>query len=254
MSLERLQSFSFLKSSRFLFQFLTLPKLVGAEEKDYIGYFYSATTGGIVDNSIQSKSISDLTRDMTFLCESIEFPGQSLTGVDYRIPGKLKIKTPTVREYNEITANFLYPEEFPIYELFNNWIWNASLKNSQNYYFDDIVGEARIIQFSEGGLGTNATGEVTIDNQVPYNKISLKNLYPTSISPLQSNWGDDGFHKLSVTFFFEGMDIYTYAQNALGRESEKIAARQQFQRNVSRATNNLSLERVLDITSSNDLV
>ena len=120
MSLQRIQNFSFLKSSRFLFQFLSIPKIVGA---DGVGYLFSDVVGGIIDNSIANKTYEGLLRDMTFICDSIEFPGQTLTTAERRIPGELKIKTPVSRDYSEINATFLYPAEFPLYEFFNNWIW-----------------------------------------------------------------------------------------------------------------------------------
>lgn len=229
MSLERLQSYTFLKSSRFLFQFLKLPKIIGdgkneiAIDPEFVGYVnVPKYGGGTLDLELGSMSYADIIRDITFLCESVEFPGQTLNGVDYRIPGTLKIKTPIARDYNEITASFLYPAELPVYELFNTWIWNISKKNSRNYYFDEIIGQARIFQFLDGDVGADS---IDVEGFQPYNKISIQNMYPTSISPLQSNWGDDGFHRLSVTFFFEGMDITTYAQNSLGSESDKIQTR-----------------------------
>lgn len=252
MSLQRIQNFSFLKSSRFLFQFLSIPKIVGA---DGVGYLFSDVVGGIIDNSIANKTYEGLLRDMTFICDSIEFPGQTLTTAERRIPGELKIKTPVSRDYSEINATFLYPAEFPLYEFFNNWIWSASLKSTQNYYFDEIVGQARIIQFLDGGQGAADVTERTIEGQTPYNSASIHNIYPTSFAPLPSNWGDDGFHKMSVTFFFEGMEIIPYGQYATGRETDKIAARaaERLAQSLRRVRSNLTLERAADITNSNEL-
>jgi len=258
MSLQRIQSFSFLKSSRFLFQFLGIPKIIGAEG---VGYFSSDIVGGIIDNSLSSKTYDSLLRDMTFICDSIEFPGQTLTTSDHRIPGTLKIKTPTVREYSEINATFLYPAEFPLYEFFNEWMWSASAKNTQNNYFDDIVGQARIIQFLEGGEGaTGGAGatelnSATIEGQTPFNAVSIKNIYPLSFAPMPSNWADDGFHKMSVTFFFEGMEIVPFGQNVSTKKGIAANARlkAQLEQNIRRARNILTLERASDISNFNDL-
>lgn len=250
MSLQRIQSFSFLKSSRFLFQFLGIPKFFNA---DGLGYFLSDTVGGAIDNSLSNKTYDSLLRDMTFICDSIEFPGQTLTTVESRIPGALKFKTPAAREYSEINATFLYPAEFPLYEFFNTWMWTASIHNTQNYYFDEIIGQARIIQFLEGGEGSVETG--TIEGQTPYNSVSIKNIYPTSFASLPSNWGDDNFHKMSVTFFFEGMDITPYGQTVSTKESRAAEARlkAQLEQNLRRVRNNLTLERASDISNFNDL-
>lgn len=236
MSLQRLQSFSFLKSSRFLFQFLKLPGK-SILSNDDVSYFYSEITGGIQDNSVANRLDTDLMRDLSFVCESIEFPGQTLTTAESRIPGSLKIKTPVLRDYNEITASFLYPAEVPVYEMFSNWVINASIKNTRTQYYNDIVGEARIVQFLEGGSVIDATEQTgvasrKIEGQAPHNSIKLYNIYPISFAPIQSNWGDDGFQRLSVTFYFEGIDIKPYGRYADGRESAAVNARASRNRNT----------------------
>lgn len=149
-------------------------------------------------------------RDLQFLCDSVEFPGQSLTAVDYRIPGTKKIKVPYVRDYNEITASFYYPKEAPTYQFFSDWVTKASTRNTQNEYYDDLVGEARIIQFQEGyqfQLGTTGRISESIENQPVHLKVKLKKMYPLNFTSLSSNWGDDGFHKITVSFFFEDLEM-----------------------------------------------
>ena len=210
MSLQTLQSFTFLKSSRFLFQFLAIPDIIGVTEygnKSEIGSF-----GGnrIVDQSLSSKPYKELLRNMTFLCDSVEFPGQSLTTLDYRIPGTKRLKVPYLREYNEITASFYYPESVPIFEFFSSWIVGASKRNTMNHYFDEVVGQARVTQFAEGVDSLSSIK--SIENQPAHLTVNLKNMYPMSFTPLQGNWGDDGFHKISVTFFFEDISLETYSK------------------------------------------
>lgn len=213
MSLQTLQSFTFLKSSRFLFQFLKIPDVIGVTE---YGRSEIGSLGGnrIVDQSLSSKPYKELLRDMTFLCDAIEFPGQTLTTLDYRIPGTKKLKVPYVRDYNEITASFYYPESVPIFEFFSAWIVGISKRNTMTYYFDEIVGQARVTQFAEGESvrGDVAAGIRSIENQPAYLTVNLKNMYPISFAPLQGNWGDDGFQKMSVTFFFEDISLETYSK------------------------------------------
>jgi hypothetical protein len=213
MSLQTLQSFTFLKSSRFLFQFTAIPDIIGVTEygKSEIGSF-----GGnrIVDQSLSSKPYRELLRNMTFLCDSIEFPGQSLSTLDYRIPGTKKLKVPYLREYNEITASFYYPENIPMYEFFSSWVVGISKRNTATHYFDEITGQARVTQFAEGETvrGDAAAGIRSIEGQPVYLTVNLKNMYPINFASLQSNWGDDGFQKMSVTFFFEDISLETYSK------------------------------------------
>jgi hypothetical protein len=94
-----------------------------------------------------------------------------------------------------------------MYEFFYEWIATTSFRNTKNEYFDDITCQARIIQFKEGNEFSGNTINEIVDNQPVQMKVNLKNLYPLSVTSLTSNWGDDNFHKISVSFFFENMEI-----------------------------------------------
>lgn len=205
MSLQKIQTFTFLKSSRFLFQFLSIPKFleIGVDRDNDPSLEFYDYLNMTRNTSLSSINYTELRRDMFFLCDSIEFPGQTVTGVDFKIPGTQKIKTPSARDYNEITATFLYPEQVPLYEFFHSWISKMSVRNTQNYYYNEIVSRARAIQYTDGGISSARD----IENQSPHTSIVFENLYPTSLTSMQSNWSDDGFQKLSVTFFFEYMKI-----------------------------------------------
>ena len=189
MSLQRIQSFSFLKSCRYSFSLLSLPRCIRR----------NLASSGVL--------FQDVISDGRFLCDSIEFPGQTLSTTDYRIPGSKKIKVPFLREYSEINATFYYPSQIPMYEFFYEWIATTSFRNTKNEYFDDITCQARIIQFKEGNEFSGNTINEIVDNQPVQMKVNLKNLYPLSVTSLSSNWGDDNFHKISVSFFFEDMEI-----------------------------------------------
>lgn len=205
MALLNIQSYTFLKSSRFLFQFTKLPNVlnIGPNLETQKKQTTLSVAQAEINNSLENLDVSIFMRDVGFVCDSIEFPGQSMSPVAYRIPGTHEIKVPFQRDFQEITATFLYPETLPMYDFFSAWMVSASPRNTTNRFFDDIVAQARIVQFSEGGeIGEN---EILIDQQVPYLTVNLLNVYPINVAPLAGNWGDDGFHKISVTFFFEDM-------------------------------------------------
>jgi hypothetical protein len=157
-------------------------------------------------------------KNLSFLCDSVEFPGQSLTASEYRIPGKLKLKIPYLREQNEITLTFYHNDESPLYSYFTNWIQNISPTNTTNAYFNEIVApKMDIVQFDEVagirgfiidqfGFNSTPVGGASA-NLRKYMTVSLKNIYPLSFSSMPSNWADDGFHKMTVTFFYETINI-----------------------------------------------
>ena len=138
-------------------------------------------------------------RQLTYLCDSIEFPGQVTTTVDYRIPGTLKIKVPYAREINEVNFSFYFPNDLPLYDIMNTWIKEISPTTNANKYFDNIVGQIILHQFKDTG---------TFGNQIGTNmKVQLVDAYPLSVQSLPSNWADDGFHKINVSFFFRDFRV-----------------------------------------------
>lgn len=180
---------NFLKSSKFAIQIPVIPNIIGLD----------------ID-----------TRDLTFLCDSVEFPGQSLTTSEYRMPGKLKLKVPYLREMNEVTFTFYHNDKLPIYQMFSNWIESSSFTNTQNLYFDEIVcPKISIFQFNDTSGVSGFVREILNTNvfrgaenkQSKYITVELRNALPLNFASMPSNWADDGFHKLQVSMFYEDMVV-----------------------------------------------
>ena len=160
-------------------------------------------------------SNSDL-KQFTFLCDSIEFPGRSLTTTDFNIPGRQKIRTPYKREFNEITMTFYHNTKFPIYQYFTNWLDEISPNTTSNRYFDSIVTNLMLFQFYDTAANTPLSGGFggSRDHvKYPEMMIPIYDAYPVTVSSLPSNWADDGFHKITATFFYE------YTGSTLGSSS-----------------------------------
>jgi len=182
---------NFLKSAKFFVRFESMPSFI---------------TGGSSD---EAKAI---TKNLSLLCDAVEFPGQSLTATEFRIPGKLKLKVPYLREINEVTFSFYHNTETPIYNMFKNWTEGSSTRNTQNKYFDDLVcKKITIMQFSEGDssylrelFGANRNIET---NMRKYMTVELQNAFPLNFSSMPSNWADEGFHKITSSFFFEDVIV-----------------------------------------------
>jgi hypothetical protein len=175
--LSRFTNQNFLKSAKFAVRFLTMPSFV-------------------VDNA------NDL-RKLTYLCDSIEFPGQTISTTDFRIPGKLKVRAPYMRDINEVSFTFYHSADMPVYELFNTWIGSISPTTALNSYFDEIVGYISLFQFEDTSTSVVLPGRGAIQNM----RVNLIDAYPLSIQSMPSNWMDDGFHKVNVSFFFRDIEI-----------------------------------------------
>jgi hypothetical protein len=186
-SINKMLGQNFLKSSKFAIQIPLLPEIV---------------------------NLDIAPEDLTFLCDSVEFPGQSLTTSEYRMPGKLKLKVPYVREMNEVTMTFYHNDKIPMYKLFSNWIENSSRTNTTNLYFDEIVcPKIKIFQFDEvsgvrGFFRDIFEAEMYRGSEnklTKYMTVELQSAFPLNFTSMPSNWADDGFHKMTVSFFYEDM-------------------------------------------------
>lgn len=169
---------NFLRGSKFAFRVLSLPRMLGVSVLDY--------------------------KKFTYLCDSLEFPGQSLTTADFRIPGKKKIRTPYMRDHNEITLSFYHSDNVPLYQIFSSWIASISPVNTYNSYFDESVAQLALFQFNDISDFDSIANTKSIKK---YMKVDLIDAFPLNFTSMPANWADDGFHKLTATFFYRDIKI-----------------------------------------------
>ena len=94
-------------------------------------------------------------RDFSLFCESIEFPGKSVSAVEYKIPGKNRIKLPYSKEYQDVTTTFIHNTTIPVYDFFASWLTYISGSNTstENIYFDECTTSFNMIQYSDMPVG-----------------------------------------------------------------------------------------------------
>lgn len=176
-NIDRFTQQNLIRSSKFAARFLSIPSFATDAKED-------------IDN-------------MIYLCDSIEFPGQSLTALEYKIPGKLKVKVPFNRDMNEVSFTFYVNDNTPIYGILSNWIYEISPNNVQNRYFDEIVGQVELLMFED----TTSSYNKSSPNAFKHITVNLIDLYPLNIQSMPANWMDDGFHKVTASFFFRDLEI-----------------------------------------------
>jgi hypothetical protein len=134
---------------------------------------------------------------------------------------------------------------YDIFSVWINYI-SGQNTSTENMYFDECTVDFNLIQYSEmpagqfkklGGLTSllnsvdtlnkklfdssalfkltdigqifanklNATG--VIPEKAKYYDVKFYNAYPTSFASMPSNWGDDNYHKLNVTWAYEKFTI-----------------------------------------------
>jgi hypothetical protein len=261
-SLQAFMNQDFLKSSQFMFVLPTLP----------------------FDYSIVSPKNP---RGFSMFCESVEFPGKNTQAVDYKIPGKNRIRVPYGKEFPEVTMTFIHNINIPVYDIFSFWIdWIIQENNSiESRYFDESVVDFTLFQYSEfpaepygrfRGLNSilndidkinrylfdskrlfkatdigqefisniNNVSGLSVSKQTYYT-VQFKNAYPLSFAPMPSNWADEGFHRLSVTFTYESYTINDSSKGSKTSQLEQLTNYKLKSETTSQKEFNRSLDEIL---------
>lgn len=152
---------------------------------------------------------SEITRTLKFRCESAELPGRQIVTTDNKIYGPI-YKVPYQTLYSDMTMTFLDTADMSIRKFFEMWadsIYDASTNTIG--YVNDIVADIFVTQYDVDG---------TPDSLNPSLKFKLIRAFPTNINQLGVTWGDDAFHRLSVTFFYERYTLIDFVE----RESNTV--------------------------------
>jgi len=141
-------------------------------------------------------------KSLKYRCETAQLPGRTFATTEQKTYGPIE-KYPYLNTYNDLDLTFIIDDDMNQKVFFDAWMnYINPLYNNNMRYKGDYATTIVINQYD-------------VTNQLTYS-INLVDAYPISINQMDLNWGDDGYHKLNVTF------AYTYWQNnslqALGME------------------------------------
>jgi hypothetical protein len=141
-------------------------------------------------------------RSLIYRCETAQFPGRTFATTEQKTYGPIE-KFPYLNTYNDLDLTFIVDDDMNQKVFFDAWMSYINPLYNNNYrYKGDYATTIIVNQY-------NVSGEKTYS-------INLNEAFPISMNQMDLNWGDDSYHKLSVTF------AYTYWQNnslqALGME------------------------------------
>ena len=141
-------------------------------------------------------------RSLIYRCETAQFPGRTFATTEQKTYGPIE-KFPYLNTYNDLDLTFIVDDDMSQKVFFDAWMSYINPLYNNNYrYKGDYATTLVINQY-------DVSGEKTYS-------INLNEAFPISMNQMDLNWGDDSYHKLSVTF------AYTYWQNnslqALGME------------------------------------
>lgn len=166
---------------------------------------YNDVTGAI-NTALSKVGLSEVTtatnpsisRYLALQCENASLPGKTLFTHDAKVYGP-SYKIPYQTQYEPITLTFLCTNEFQERKLFDRWLeaimptdtHNMRYQKGETKYTTDI----KIIQYDDFIRQIYA--------------VELVDAFPISISPQSLHWGEEGFHRMSVTFaYYKYKTIY----------------------------------------------
>ena len=132
-------------------------------------------------------------KSLKYRCENAQLPGRTFATTEQETYGPIE-KFPYLTSYNDIDLTFIIEDDMNQKVFFDAWLNYINPQYNNNFrYKSDYSTVITINQYD-------------VTNELSYS-VDLIDAYPISMNQMDLSWGDDGYHKLSVTF------AYTYWKN-----------------------------------------
>lgn len=168
---------------------LNLPNSIFTDVSDVI----NNALGTRNENGPMQSTNPTITRYLALQCEAAELPGKTVETADVRIYGPT-FKVPYRMQYTDTTLTFICTNDFYERKLFDSWMEAMIPSDTNNIRFPKsnssrYLTNIRIIQYDD------------IVRQIF--AVDLIDAFPVGIAPQALSWGDDGFHRLSISFAYQ---------------------------------------------------
>lgn len=149
---------------------------------------------------------NNVVRDLGYLCEAAEFPGRGFMNTDLRYYGP-SFKAPFQSTYEDLNLTFVVRDSFLERQFFDDWINIINPINTYDFqYRKNYISQIELFQMSE----KENYGESDKPNEVPPGsrestaqyKFTFEEAWPILINPMPTNWAEDNFHRLTVSFTY----------------------------------------------------
>ena len=136
--------------------------------------------------------------ELTYLCESAEFPGRGFNMAD--IPGYYgpSFKIPYQADYQESAMTFLCRSESLERQFFDDWMEIINPTNTFDFAYKDNY-KCRINMFQFNDIALNS------DKKEPTATYAwtLHDAWPVLVNPQPVTWADDNFQRLAISFSYQ---------------------------------------------------
>jgi len=147
---------------------------------------------------------------LSFRCENAELPGRSFATTERKFGSAPVQKIPYLTQYNDIQLTFIVSGDMNERLFFDMWMELINPSSTYNFrYKTDYVTEIGISQYD-------------LSNNLMYRSV-LIDAFPVSVSQLDLDWTNDGYHRLAVDFAYTKWQLGTYADNKTNLELQTLA-------------------------------
>jgi hypothetical protein len=137
----------------------------------------------------------DTARNLTFRCESTQFPSRTFATTEQKFGTNPTEKHAYHTTYNDIEMTFIVSEDMSERKFFDAWLNLINPTSSFDFnYRDDYITDFYVYQY-DGAI-----------SKTTYS-IALIDAFPISVNQLDLDWSNDSYHKLSVTFAYRYWQI-----------------------------------------------
>lgn len=169
-------------------------------------------SGGLFGGLLPLPDFVD-SASLSLQCESAELPGYNINTVEAKIYGA-PYHVAATPVFNELNLTFICAGDLWEKKFFDDWmdlIMPKKVQGSTGYlatYPQDYRGSVTVVQFSETGI--------------PSYTVKFEQAFPYTMQPMQTNWADDGIHRLSVGFRYTEWERKSLLGRLLGAAANLI--------------------------------
>lgn len=144
----------------------------------------------LLDAPSVTGELSRNMRKILLFCDSINLPGLNINTTPIRTFGEVR-EIPYEFNYDPISLTFYVDGELKVKAFFDAWIKSIQQGNRRTFnYYDEYVCQQMHINVED------------VRNKVPYS-ITLYEVYPKTITPIQMGYEQKDIMKIQVTFMYK---------------------------------------------------
>lgn len=150
-----------------------------------------------LNTASNNNNINGVFDDLTYLCESTEFPGRGFNNVDVKGYYGPDFKMPFQTSYEDINMTFICRTESFEREVFDDWMEKINPTNTFDFeYRDNYSATITLFQMTEveDSIGSGMPGTSYA--------FTLYDAYPILVNPQPVTWADDSYQRLTVAFTY----------------------------------------------------